>query len=216
MAKSGIVPEGKKDLLINERDLSSLKLPEFSYSPAAPFHPRSKNTVTLTPRDRSRLSSNLLSSPKGALAFSATDIFPKDDENKQFRLTGIEKQNLEKAKRDVFSKIGIAMSDLSSKVLARIDDSLKVSTQDTTTLLISHFDAELRHYLGEMVTELQRRVDESVKITVAGAVSAQFPQLEKPAPLYVPTHPFKPTNTDQEEELRTTKKEVEDELMKLE
>ena len=64
------------------------------------------------------------------------------------------------------------MSDLSSKVLARIDDSLKVSTQDTTTLLISHFDAELRHYLGEMVTELQRRVDESVKITVAGAVSA--------------------------------------------
>ena len=91
MAKSGIVPEGKKDLLINERDLSSLKLPEFSYSPAAPFHPRSKNTVTLTPRDRSRLSSNLLSSPKGALAFSATDIFPKDDENKQFRLTGIEK-----------------------------------------------------------------------------------------------------------------------------
>ena len=95
MAKSGIIPEGKKDLLITERDLSNFKLPEFAYTPAAPFQVKTntmKARVPMTPKNRSRLSSNsLLTSPKGALAFSASEIFPQDDENKQFRLTGIEK-----------------------------------------------------------------------------------------------------------------------------
>lgn len=82
---------------------------------------------------------------------------------------------------------------------------------------MSHFDAELRHYLGEMASELQRRVDETVKLTVNKAVSSQLvPQQEKLAPCYVPTHPFKAMNSEQEEELRSTKKEVEDELLRLE
>ena len=64
------------------------------------------------------------------------------------------------------------MSDLSSKLLSRIDDSLKASTHDTMTLMVSHFDAEIRRYLGEIASELQRRVDENVKVSVAGAVQA--------------------------------------------
>lgn len=98
IAKSGIIPEGKTDLLITARDLCGLKLPEFAYSPSPPLIAQSsvKSRVPLTPSNRHSFNSkSILASPKGALAFSATDIFPQDNENKQFRLTGLEKQNLE-------------------------------------------------------------------------------------------------------------------------